>query len=65
MTKFWFYFRIESISIKLCLICFDCFELFSANMIKDMGCGWVILGHSERRHIFGETDKVRTMMYGT
>lgn len=30
----------------------------SANMIKDMGCGWVILGHSERRHIFGETDKL-------
>ena len=27
-------------------------------MIKDMGCEWVILGHSERRHVFGEKDEV-------
>jgi triosephosphate isomerase len=26
-------------------------------MLKDAGCGWVILGHSERRQLFGETDK--------
>jgi hypothetical protein len=25
-------------------------------MIKDCGCDWVILGHSERRHVFGESD---------
>ena len=25
-------------------------------MIKDAGCRYVLLGHSERRHIFGETD---------
>jgi triosephosphate isomerase len=25
-------------------------------MIKDFGLNWVILGHSERRHVFGETD---------
>ena len=25
-------------------------------MIKDVGCEWVILGHSERRHVLGETD---------
>src|SRR5208337_4147139 len=27
-------------------------------MIKDTGASHVILGHSERRHIFGETDEV-------
>lgn len=30
----------------------------SADMIKDVGCEWVILGHSERRHVFGEDDKL-------
>ncbi|KAI1722123.1 triosephosphate isomerase domain-containing protein [Ditylenchus destructor] len=28
----------------------------SGPMIKDIGLNWVILGHSERRHVFGETD---------
>ena len=28
----------------------------SPQMIKDFGLDWVILGHSERRHVFGETD---------
>lgn len=27
-------------------------------MIKDLGLSWVILGHSERRHVFGETDEL-------
>ncbi len=27
-------------------------------MLKDVGCAYVILGHSERRHIFGETDEL-------
>jgi triosephosphate isomerase len=27
-------------------------------MLKDAGCSHVILGHSERRHIFGETDEL-------
>ena len=30
----------------------------SAAMLKDFGLGWVILGHSERRHVFGESDQV-------
>jgi len=28
----------------------------SAEMGEDLGCKWVILGHSERRHVFGETN---------
>ncbi len=28
----------------------------SPAMVKDAGCAWVILGHSERRQHFGETD---------
>lgn len=27
-------------------------------MLKDVGCSWVIVGHSERRKYFGETDKL-------
>lgn len=29
----------------------------SASMLKDVGCKYVILGHSERRHILGETNQ--------
>ena len=28
----------------------------SASMLVDVGCDWVILGHSERRHLYGEGD---------
>jgi triosephosphate isomerase len=31
-------------------------------MLKDLNIEWVILGHSERRNIFGETSKVRALM---
>src|SRR5262245_1544149 len=30
----------------------------SAAMLKDVGCTLVILGHTERRHILGETDEL-------
>jgi triosephosphate isomerase (TIM) len=30
----------------------------SAAMLLDLGCRYVILGHSERRHVLGETDEV-------
>lgn len=29
----------------------------SPRMLKDIGCSYVILGHSERRQLFGETDQ--------
>lgn len=30
----------------------------AADMLRDVGCDWVILGHSERRLILGETDEL-------
>lgn len=30
----------------------------SVEMLKDFGINWTILGHSERRHVFGESDEV-------
>jgi triosephosphate isomerase len=30
----------------------------SVDMLKDAGCAMVILGHSERRHVLGESDEV-------
>lgn len=30
----------------------------SGKMLRSVGCQYVILGHSERRHIFGETDEM-------
>lgn len=29
----------------------------SSTMLKDLGCQYVLLGHSERRHVFGETSE--------
>ena len=30
----------------------------SPAQLKDVGCEWVILGHSERRHVFKEDNEV-------
>lgn len=30
----------------------------AAAQLKDVGCTYVLIGHSERRHIFGETDEM-------
>jgi len=30
----------------------------SAEMLRSVGCEWVILGHSERRHVFGEKNEL-------
>lgn len=30
----------------------------SPGMLKDSGCEWVVVGHSERRHVLGETDEM-------
>lgn len=30
----------------------------SVEMLKESGCGFVILGHSERRHVIGESDEL-------
>lgn len=34
----------------------------SPSMVKDVGAEWVILGHSERRNVFGESDEVYNSM---
>jgi triosephosphate isomerase len=43
------------------------FHLFageiSATMLSDIGVKWVILGHSERRHVFGESDEVSSYVH--
>ncbi|MFZ5659538.1 MAG: triose-phosphate isomerase [Pseudomonadota bacterium] len=35
----------------------------SGEMLRDLGCRYVILGHSERRQYFGETDEVVVKKY--
>lgn len=35
----------------------------SASMLKDFGCQYVIIGHSERRSLYGETDAVVAHKY--
>lgn len=37
------------------------FQFCSVEQLKDIGCKWVILGHSERRHVIGEVDQVKVL----
>ena len=39
--------------------------LFSCAILKDLNIQWVILGHSERREYFGETDEVHTNSFSS
>jgi triosephosphate isomerase len=36
----------------------------SASMINDFGCTYIIVGHSERRTLYGETDDIVAKKYG-
>ena len=36
----------------------------SGPMLKDVGCEYVVIGHSERRAMYGETDEVTAVKYG-
>ena len=36
----------------------------AAQMLQDLGCGWVILGHSERRQYHGESDELVSAKLG-
>jgi hypothetical protein len=40
---------------------FRCFLIneFSPEMLKEIGCTWIILGHSERGTLFHEDDDVK------
>ncbi len=38
------------------------YVFFSPEMLKEAGCTWVILGHSERRTLFHEDDEVKKML---
>ena len=50
---------ILGLCILLCKLALAVMSLFnSPQMILDVGVEWVILGHSERRNVFGETDEV-------
>lgn len=47
-----------NLTISVTLLNFP-FLFCSVEQLKDIGCKWVILGHSERRHIIGEDDQVK------
>ncbi|XP_077998350.1 triosephosphate isomerase-like [Glandiceps talaboti] len=56
----------QKITKGVCVAAQNCYKVpkgaftgeISPAMLKDMGIGWVILGHSERRNVFGEGDQL-------
>ncbi|KAL8622688.1 hypothetical protein ACOMHN_009322 [Nucella lapillus] len=56
----------DKLDKKICVAAQNCYKAekgaftgeISPLMVKDLGCHWVILGHSERRHVFGEANEL-------
>uniref|UniRef100_A0A8D0HGR9 Triosephosphate isomerase n=1 Tax=Sphenodon punctatus TaxID=8508 RepID=A0A8D0HGR9_SPHPU len=56
----------QKLDAKIAVAAQNCYKVtkgaftgeISPAMIKDVGVTWVILGHSERRHVFGESDEL-------
>ncbi|NWV37462.1 TPIS isomerase, partial [Alaudala cheleensis] len=56
----------QKLDAKIAVAAQNCYKVpkgaftgeISPAMIKDIGAAWVILGHSERRHVFGESDEL-------
>ncbi|XP_076451972.1 triosephosphate isomerase-like [Babylonia areolata] len=56
----------EKLDKKVAIAAQNCYKVekgaftgeLSPGMIKENGADWIILGHSERRHIFGEPDQL-------
>lgn len=56
----------ETMDAKVMVAAQNCYKVasgaftgeISPAMIKDCGADWIILGHSERRHVFGESDEL-------
>jgi len=56
----------QKLDAKIAVAAQNCYKVtngaftgeISPGMIKDCGATWVVLGHSERRHVFGESDEL-------
>lgn len=55
MRDVWFWLLLH---FYLPLLYDNCNPFSSVEQLKDIGCKWVVLGHSERRHVIGEDDQV-------